>query len=157
MVSPLKEKRSTLALEWQDVLPPNALGFKMRAVTQLMLRKLGNAFAPFDITPYQWLVLSCLWQEDGLSVSEVTSRLIQVGGTMTGILQGMEKAQLIVRQTTPEDRRIARLWLTEKGQALNETLLPIARNARKDIFDSLTESEQSQLSSLLDKLLEKLK
>lgn len=143
-------------LQWQDVLPPSSVGFKMRAVNQLMLRRYSSGFAPFEVTPYQWLVLACLWQQDGLSVSEVTTRLVQVGGTMTGILQGMERSGLITRQVTPEDRRIARLWLTPKSQELKEELLPIARRIRKEIYGCLSEDEQQQLSGILDKLMDKL-
>jgi MarR family transcriptional regulator, organic hydroperoxide resistance regulator len=156
LVSRVQEQRTVFVHQWQDVLPPSSLGFKMRAVNQLMLRRYGNAFAPFDVTPYQWLVLACLWQEDGLSVSAVTTRLIQVGGTMTGILQGMEKAGMITRQTSPEDRRIARLWLTDKGRELLDTLMPIARNVRRDVYGCLSEDEEGQLTAILDKMLTNL-
>lgn len=145
-----------LGLQWQDVLPPTSLDFKLRAVNQLMLRRYGAAFAPHGITPFQWLVLACLWQEDGLRVSEVTQRLNQVGGTMTGIVQGMEKVGLISRETLPQDRRVARLWLTEKGAGLKETLLPISQQVNKDIYKCLEEPERQELSLLLDKLLQHL-
>jgi DNA-binding MarR family transcriptional regulator len=151
-----RDQQTAFVEQWQDVLPPASLGFRMRAVNQLMLRRYGSAFTPFEVTPYQWLVLACLWQEDGLTVSDVTNRLNQVGGTMTGILQGMEKSGMLSRQTTPEDRRIARLWLTPKGLELKDKMLPVARSVRKEVYGCLTEDEQSQLSVILDKLLANL-
>lgn len=72
---------------------------------------------------------------------------------MTGILQGMEKSGMIVRETSAEDRRIARLWLTPKGQELKDTLLPIARKVRDDVYGCLSEDEQQGLSVILDRLL----
>jgi MarR family transcriptional regulator, organic hydroperoxide resistance regulator len=139
--------------EWEDVLPPNSLEFKVRAVNQLMLRRFSGAFVEHGVTVYQYLVLGILWQEDGLTVSEVTDRLIQVGGTMTGIIQVMEKVGLITRKVSTEDRRVAHLWLTQKGRDLEKVLLPIGKSMRQEVFSCLNADEESQLHQHMDKLI----
>jgi DNA-binding MarR family transcriptional regulator len=68
------------------------------------------------MTAFHWLVLCCLWQEDGLPTSSIGDKLQQVGGTLTGVLDRMEERGLVRRERDTRDRRIWRIWLTDSGR-----------------------------------------
>ena len=72
-------------------LGPRGVGYRIKVLSLLLGRVLQQSLQPYDLTPFHWLVLNCLWREDGLAVSVIGDKLQQVGGTMTGVLDRMEE------------------------------------------------------------------
>ena len=77
----------------------------------------------FDVTPIQYGVLYCLWKGDKTTPKEIASELKLENSTISGILDRMEKKDLLKRQVSTEDRRYIEVVLTEKGAALEEPVL----------------------------------
>lgn len=138
--------------EYQDVLAPYNLAYRVKLLSQLFARKLQAVLEPYGLTPAHWGVLCCLWQEDGVATITISQRLQQLGGTFTGVLESMEKQGLIRRERDAEDRRVWRVWLTETGEALRETLPPIVRELEKDLYGCLSSEELQQFSEMVDRM-----
>jgi len=79
-----------LAKGWQEVLAPHGMGYRIKLLSQLLSRKFQERLEPYGLTPFHWVVLCCLWEEDGLATSSIGEKLQQVGGTLTGVLDRME-------------------------------------------------------------------
>jgi DNA-binding MarR family transcriptional regulator len=135
---------------WQAVLAPYGIGYRIKLLSQLMGRRFQEQLDPFGLTPFHWVVLCCLWQEDGLATSSISDRLKQVGGTLTGVLDRMEERGLIRRERDVQDRRIWRIWLTEAGKELKETLPPIAMELREQTMQGMSPIERDQFSDLIN-------
>lgn len=118
------------------------------AVQQLFKAEL----APYGVTPGQYAVLKCLWDENGQTAKQLSERLCLDGSTVTGILDRMENKSLIVRQPDSKDRRAVRVMLTEHGKALQEPVNATIEQANKKALQKLNPQE----SVLLKKLLEEL-
>ncbi len=76
--------------------------------------------------------------------------------TVTGILKGMEKNGLIFRMSVPEDARLKRLTLTEKGENLCQS---VCRHIEETEAQLVKDSAGKRLISffqLLDKIKENL-
>ncbi|MEF1227989.1 MarR family transcriptional regulator, partial [Vibrio fortis] len=73
--------------------------------------------------------------------------------TTTRTLDKLEKLELVERRADPESRRSFRIYLTEKGKALEETLIPIPMRLNKELMGALDESEQQQMLQLLKKMV----
>ncbi len=144
------------APSWQQVRAPHSLGYRIRLLSQMMGRSLHQKLEPYGLTPFHWVVLCCLWAQDGLATSDVASRLQQVGGTMTGVINRMEERGLLYREQDSGDRRIWRIWLTEAGQQLQHELPTIAAEVRIQTMKGFSESEQQQLSELVDRAIANL-
>ena len=116
--------------------------------------ELNTAFQAngFNITSEQWGVLRCLWQEEGLSQSEIAGKVQKDKASVTRILDIMEKNRLIIRCDDPSDRRSYRIFLTAEGKSLESKLKPLAQAANQQIFQSLDEGERQELQRLLLKL-----
>ena len=70
------------------------------------------------ITYPQYLALMALWEEDGLSVSEIGKRLWLDSGTLTPLLKRLEGLGLVTRRRAEADERQVIVALTEKGRAM---------------------------------------
>lgn len=91
--------------------------------------ELNNAFqeSGVNITSEQWGVLKCLWQEEGISQSEIAEKVDKDKASITRILDIMQKNNLIKRCDDELDRRSYRIFLTEEGKSLENKLKPVAQ------------------------------
>ncbi len=80
------------------------------------------AFTRHGVHEGQQYVLRCLWQEDGLSPGEVARRLNLATPTVTRATTRMAAAGLLRREPHHRDRRMVRLWLTDRGRALEKDI-----------------------------------
>lgn len=139
--------------QWQQVLAPYGIGYRIKLLSQLMARKLQERLDPLGLTPFHWVVLCCLWEEDGLPTSSIGEKLQQVGGTLTGVLDRMEERGLVRRERDIEDRRIWRIWLTVEGKKLATVLPPIALEVREQALEGISASERELFSQLVDRAI----
>lgn len=139
--------------QWHDVLAPHSMGYRIKFLAQLASRRFQEKLDPFGLTPFHWVVLCCLWTEDGLPTSSICGKLRQVGGTLTGVLDRMEERNLIRRERDVRDRRIWRIWLTEEGNQLRDVLPPVVRDLREQSFAGISEPDRQYLSEMLDQLI----
>lgn len=147
----------SLALQsWQQVLAPYNLGYRIKLLSQLFGRKFTEKLEPFGLTPFHWLVLCCLWQEDGLPTSSIGDKLKQVGGTLTGVLDRMEERGLVRRERDIHDRRIWRIWLTDPGKELETVLPPIAVELREEALYGVSLEEREIFSQILNRAIANL-
>jgi DNA-binding MarR family transcriptional regulator len=141
---------------WQAILAPCNLGYRIKLLAQLGMRKFQDQLDPFGLTPFHWVVLCCLWQEDGLATSSIGDKLQQVGGTLTGVLDRMCDRGLVRRERDAQDRRIWRIWLTDAGRELIHVLPPIALNILKHMVQGISEEEQADLSRWVNQAIANL-
>lgn len=60
---------------------------------------------------------------------EIAAELKLENSTISGVLERMEKKELIERQVSKEDRRFIEVVLTEKGKALQNPILATGRRS----------------------------
>ncbi|MEP6964173.1 MAG: MarR family transcriptional regulator, partial [Polaromonas sp.] len=70
------------------------------------------------LTYPQYLALLVLWEQDGLTVSELGERLFLDSGTLTPLLKRMEAAGLLSRLRDMADERRVHITLTAAGRQL---------------------------------------
>lgn len=141
---------------WQSVKAPHSIGYRIKLLSQLMTRQFQDKLEPYGLTPFHWLVLCCLWEQDGLATSDLGERLCQVGGTLTGVIDRMEERGLVRRERDQRDRRIWRIWLTEAGQKLEETLPPLAVEVREQALQGLPDEDRQRFSQWIDLMINNL-
>jgi DNA-binding MarR family transcriptional regulator len=142
--------------EWHEVLAPHSIGYRIKLLAQLSGRRFQEQLEPFGLTPFHWLVLCCLWQEDGLPTSSIGDKLQQVGGTLTGVIDRMEERKLVRRERDPNDRRIWRIWLTPAGRELQDVLPPIAIGLREQAMNGISIADRELFSELVDRAIANL-
>ena len=107
----------------------------------------------WDLTWGEWKVLTSLHHGSTHSPSALCDELELSSGAMTNRLDRLEEAGLIRRVPDPSDRRAVKLELTADGERVwTEST---SAQARKEalVASALTKREQTQLNSLLRKLM----
>lgn len=138
--------------KWRHTLAPYNMGHKLKLASQLMYRDFLERLEPYGLTPFHYLVLCCLWEEDGLSTSGIAEKLGQLGATLTGVVDRMEDRKLVYRERDPEDRRTVRIWLTPNGEKLKEVLPQIGEQTVDKALNKISKAEQELVSKVLDRI-----
>jgi MarR family transcriptional regulator, organic hydroperoxide resistance regulator len=138
---------------WQQILAPHNLGYRIKLLSQLLTRRFTEKLEPFGLTPFHWLVLCCLWQDDGLPTSSIGDKLQQVGGTLTGVIDRMEERGLVRRERDIKDRRIWRIWLTDAGRELEGILPPLAIELREESMQGIADGDRELFSQILNQAI----
>jgi DNA-binding MarR family transcriptional regulator len=101
---------------WQQL--DHQLCFALYSASLAMTKLYKPLLDPLGVTYPQYLAMLALWQEDGLTVSQLGERLMLDSGTLTPLLKRLEAAGLVQRLRDSADERRVRLQLTAAGRAL---------------------------------------
>jgi DNA-binding MarR family transcriptional regulator len=130
----------------------NSLGFLLAKSYQKGYALFKAPLEKFSLTPKQFSLLAFLWKQDGLSQVELSDKCQIDRTTLGGLIDRLQKQGYVRREPNPEDRRAFQIYLTEKGQALEEELLAIARKVTDSFTAGLSSAETETLRQLLKKL-----
>jgi MarR family transcriptional regulator, organic hydroperoxide resistance regulator len=126
--------------------------FQLAKASQAGSRFWSGCVAKFGITAVQAMVLNFLGQADAVTSTALGKRTSLDSATLTGILDRLEAAGLIVRQRHPEDRRALHICLTDAGRKITGELYGMVIDANKEFLATLSDKEQKNLRSLLMKI-----
>jgi len=114
--------------------------------------RLGKLFRKYGLTSSQYNVLRILRGEgQPLPSLEIASRMIQVVPAITGLIDRLEKRELVTRERCTADRRVVYVALTEKADTLLKEIDEPGRELHQRLIGHLTRSELKTLSRLLVK------
>ncbi len=103
----------------------NQICFPLYAASRLIIKKYNPLLESFNITYTQYLVLMVLWENNGISVSELGEKLYLDSGTLTPVLKKMESSELLKRERSNKDERSVIVTLTPQGKSLKKRLKDI--------------------------------
>jgi DNA-binding MarR family transcriptional regulator len=107
----------------------------------------------FDITLPRFDLMAQLEREpQGLSMSELSRRMMVTGGNVTSIVDQLEKEQLVQRQTQVGDRRSFTVSLTDAGRTAFATMAQAHEAWVVELLSPLAVNQQEQLHALLGTL-----
>lgn len=141
------ENTETLQLKNQICFPLYALSKEITKLYRPLLEQL-------DMTYPQYLVMMVLWENDGLTVSEVGEKLLLDSGTLTPLLKRLENKSFINRKRKKEDERVVELFLTEEGRNLQQKACSIPNEMIQKI--NIKTEDLVQLKNLVESILSKI-
>lgn len=141
----LKKKNSFESLEQEASL-------NILRTSDLFQNCFGKLFRQYGLTSSQYNVLRILRGEGKPTPClEIAERMIQVVPAMTGLIDRLEKQDLVARHRCTEDRRVIYINITEKGlQVLAELDQPVI-DLHQRMIGHLSKTELKELSRLLEK------
>ncbi len=102
----------TLPLDGQLCFSIYSTALAIQRVYKPMLDGLG-------VTYTQYLVLSTLWEKDGLTIGAIAERLALEPSTITPAVKRLEAAGFLSRRRSTSDERLVEVHLTQKGRELH--------------------------------------
>lgn len=132
-------------MEFEQLELSNQLCFPIYAASRLITREYQPYLDELGITYPQYLVLMVLWENDGISVNEISNKLILNTNTVTPLLKRMETQELIHRQRSESDERKVIVDLTDKGKLLQANAARIPEKLASELI-----SENMKVEELVD-------
>ncbi len=147
----MSEKDSTCEDDTCEVLDFSKI-FQLINILNKKYDKLQRKIVKNDnLTPPQHSILMQLWDSDGKRFKELASACCCSPSTITGIVDTMEKHDLVYRKNNPEDRRSLLVNLTEKGREIQKNTQPI-KIILENCCEGFSAEDVDQLTHLLNKL-----
>lgn len=132
----------------------NQLCFALYSTSLMMTKVYKPLLKELGLTYPQYLAMLVLWQEDGITVSTLSKRLLTDPGSVTPLLKRLEADQLLIRKRSHQDERVVELFLTQRGRSMREQARHIPScvvNASDQSIEALTQLKDD-LVKLRDKL-----
>ena len=104
----------------------------------------------------QWRVVGALVIQPGLTQKEVADKVGIEGATLVPIIDKMEKEGLLKRKPDSSDRRVNRIYLTQKADSLWESMVECALNIRKSSTKNISENDLQTTLETLRKISQNL-
>jgi DNA-binding MarR family transcriptional regulator len=128
------------------------IGTLLASVARLMRRSFDERARAIGVTRPQWQVLTLLNRNQGINQGGLADMLEVEPITLGRMIDRLQEAELVERRADPADRRAWRLFMTGKGEALVEQLLPYAHNTLEQALDGLADGQRDALSAMLDRM-----
>ena len=104
------------------------------------------------LNPTEFAVLEVLLSKGTLAIGEVGDRVLRASGSMTYVVDKLERRGLLRRRACPTDRRIIFGELTPQGRELIERVFAEHAALLADLCGGLTPAEQDQAADLVKRL-----
>lgn len=104
------------------------------------------------ITATQLNVLKLLVEIGELSLTALSRKMAAKNSTITGIIDRMVAAELVVREQSPSDRRVWMIRIADRGREIAGQVHVAPWDLLRDSLGSLPKQELSQLISILNKV-----
>lgn len=101
-----------------------------------------------DFTSEQWALLNTLWEQEGLTQSQLAERAYKDRPNITRMLWVLERRGLVAKQEDSSDKRCYRVFLTQAGRKLQEILTPVVVNYLNRVFAGLSQSDLATLERI---------
>lgn len=117
-----------------------------------LLDNIRNDIESYGISAENFMILELLYSKGPHPVQKISERLSIPSGSITYVVDKLEKKELVERKPNPEDRRASNVVLTVKGKKLFDEIFPkhvavISRN-----LSSISKDEKEQLMDLLKRI-----
>lgn len=132
------------------------IGFQVLQVHKAHRQLAEAALNKLGVHTGQEMILLQLWIEEGIPQSQLAASMEVEPPTATKMLQRMERAGLIERRPDPTDARVSRVYLTERGRALEQPVLDVWKQLEAQTVAGLSLTEQALLHRLLMQVLTNL-
>ncbi|AYF87193.1 MarR family transcriptional regulator [Pseudomonas sp. JS3066] len=132
----------------KELMLDNQLCFALYSTSLMMTKVYKPLLQELGLTYPQYLAMMVLWEGDGITVGEISNRMLTDPGSLTPLLKRLEAEGFITRTRSSKDERVVELRLTEQGRALQEK----AKKVPACIL-AATERTTDQLGVLKDDLV----
>lgn len=131
-------------------------GWLTTDIARLMRTVFDRRVKALGITRPQWLAIVRLNRKPGASQSELADMMEIEKAPAGKIVDRLEERGWVERRPDPVDRRINRIFLTDRGERVFAVISPIARSTVSDALTDLTDHDITLLTQLLARVKSRL-
>ena len=130
------------------------LCFPLYAVSREVVKRYKPFLDGIGLTYTQYITMLVLWEESEILVKELGTRLFLDSGTLTPVLNVLEKKGHVIRRRSETDKRDVYAVITESGKKLREQAADIP--AKLGACVPLSSEDAAALYRILHEMMDKL-
>ena len=134
-------------------------GFLMSRMKQIHGRILNNLISNREITAFnaeQGRILHVLWENDNISIKELSARTGLAINTLTTMLERMQGKNLIEKRTDEKDKRKTIIILTDYAKSLKKEYDVISEEIISVFYKNFSHNEIMEFEEYLKRILDNL-
>jgi DNA-binding MarR family transcriptional regulator len=116
---------------WREAVPNDRLAHLVKDATRALLRALQMRLTAHAVSLGHWTFLRILWEKDGLTQRELSEQAGVMEPTTFAAVKAMETLGYVTRRQLPGNRKKVFVFLTPKGRALKDKLVPLAEEVNE--------------------------
>jgi DNA-binding MarR family transcriptional regulator len=124
-------------------------GHYIRRLQQIAVAVFLQETEAHGLTPVQYASLNQVARTPGIDQRTLARLIGQDTSTTASVLDRLEARGLLRRQTSPEDRRVRLLQVTDEGSALLAEIAPGILSAQERMLHPLTKAEREEFMRML--------
>ncbi|MDD2278865.1 MAG: MarR family transcriptional regulator [Bacteroidales bacterium] len=135
--------------------PSKSFVYTLTRVSSRYKTELAQNFASkgyADVTPDYWIVLEWLWEEDNITLGQLAKRTNKDNASITRIIGGMERNDLVVRTPSASDKRSFQISMSKYARSIVENLKRIEEETLERATEGLNPIEVKELVRMLEHL-----
>ncbi|MGX9133465.1 MarR family winged helix-turn-helix transcriptional regulator [Rummeliibacillus sp. JY-2-4R] len=109
-------------------------------------------FQENGLNPTEFAVLELLYHKGRQPLQKIGSKILLASGSITYVIDKLEKRNFLSRISCPSDRRITYAEITDEGIAFMDELFPKHEQQLHELTSALSSEEKEQAIELLKKL-----
>lgn len=152
------EKRPTREIlrHWREAVPSDRLAHLVKDATRALVRALQMRLAEHGVPFGHWTFLRVLWERDGLTQRALSEEAGVMEPTTFSALKAMEHLGYIDRRQLPDNRKNVYVFLTAKGRALKDKLVPLAEEVNRVAVGGVDPADLAHARATLLAIIENL-
>jgi MarR family transcriptional regulator for hemolysin len=135
----------------------NSLGRKIvlaaKTVQQAFDLELQNRV---DVTLAQWRAINIIRLQNGITQREIANKLSLDASSIIPLIDRLERKGLVKRRADTDDRRINRLYLTERTESLLDPMFACAMSVKKILTKDISDDQLKVLQNCLERVTQNL-
>lgn len=135
----------------------DSFGFILNKVNTKLKNELLQRLKEHDVTPEQWAILNCLWEQEGITPKELADLTFKDKPNTNRILEKLIVKGLVIRKAHPVDKRAFQIFLTESGRALREQLIPKVKQLLAKAATGIEPHKVAEMKKLLNQIYDNIK
>jgi MarR family transcriptional regulator, organic hydroperoxide resistance regulator len=112
-----------------------------KELVSMIKQNMGKAFKESGITLPQRMVIGILSKMGRSKINELSTELNLSNSTVSGIIDRMEKQNIVVRERSKDDNRVVYVSLTPEFNQLHQDIHPLAGNNMQNFIKKGTPEE----------------
>ena len=136
-----------------DIQLADLPGHYIRRLQQIAVAIFLQETEAFGVTPVQYAALQTIHNSPGLDQRTLARSIGFDTSTIAGVIDRLETRALVLRSSSPQDKRVRQLSLTAEGKRLLTTLVPAMTRAQQRMLEPLPRAQRREFMRMLQVLV----
>ena len=140
--------------KWKELDLRSMPGHFARRVHQLAVALFFQEVGDLNLTPLQYSSLQTVCDQPGIDQKSLANNIGFDTSTIAGVIDRLESRGLVLRNVSPNDRRVRLITPTESGRKTLEAVVPRMLKSQERLLQPLSAAEKKEFMRLMKILVD---